>query len=186
MFADGGSFYARWILWFRNRSINFFLYPSFIDDSDSNHRSLAVPSTCTNYEIKFRDDYRRSKWCMGFLRRQRAPHHEKLISFCGICCWVPSLPVPNNQLQWSAAAVPSDEWSTNNGSQKLTRAMDTLRISLTRESAKTNKQTNMYLGRQTTAKGKHQQLICGCIDGAIPTTKTLTLFSVVFNANGNF
>lgn len=34
----------------------------------------------------------------------------------------------------------------------------------------------MYLGRQTTAKGKHQQLICGCIDGAIPTTKTLVFF----------
>lgn len=65
------------------------------------------------------------------------------------------------QRQWSAAVVPL---KTNNGNQKLTRHRRAHHPAWPgpESASEANKQT--WGSRQATTKGKHQQLICGCID----------------------
>lgn len=88
---------------------------------------------------------------------------KKLISSCGSSNWKPRKPslqfgrnkkkhtINVNEAQQQFARQDAKE-ATNNGSQKLTRAMDTLSWP-----ASQRKQTNKHVPRQTTTKGKHQQ-----------------------------
>lgn len=111
---------------------------------------------------KFRDGYRHDAWILAdpknkHRQQQQQQRHveKKLISFCGSSTECPAFDIHTinvNEAQQQFARQDAKE-ATNNGSQKLTRAMDT-----SSWPASQQKQTNKHVLRQTTTKGKHQQL----------------------------
>lgn len=110
----------------------------------SNRHSLAVIMK------KFRDSYQTQ------MKHGKLPINSPAINFhlwhISIDC--SAFRETHKQWQWSGAAA----LEANNSNQKLTRTTDTFFVpAWPAESAKTNKQTNMKLQRQTT-KGKHQQI----------------------------